>query len=150
MLKKISLLLMLCSIISCGYEPLYLKKNDLDKPIKSFKFEGDQKTNKIITSFLGLKENKNAKTGYELTLISKKKLEIISKDKSGNPSVYRTSLIVELILNDKEKIIKQKEFHTSFTYNNSQNKFELSQYQKNIETNLISEISEKIFIFLKS
>ena len=33
---------------------------------------------------------------------------------------------------------------------NTQNKFDLSQYQKNIELNLINEISEKIFIYLRT
>ena len=46
--------------------------------------------------------------------------------------------------------IKQKEFNSSFTYSNTQSKFDLSQYQKNIESNLINEISEKIFIYLRT
>ena len=59
--------------------------------------------------------------------------------------------MVNVSLNDnKDKTIKQKKFSVSFSYNTVQNKFELSQYQKNIELNLIDEISEKIFIYLKS
>ena len=89
-------------------------------------------------------------SGYTLVLNSTKRIDVISKDKSGNPSVYRSSVIVNLLLSDAKATIKQKEFNSSFTYNNTQNKFDLSQYQKNIEVNLINEISEKIFIFLKS
>lgn len=150
MLKKITLLLLLCSFWSCGYTPLYLKKNDLDRPIKIATLNGDLKVNKMIMSFLGIKENKNIESGYTLILNSTKKIDTVSKDKSGNPSVYRSSIIVNFSLSNEEVIIKQKEFNSSFTYNNSQNKFDLSQYQKNIEVNLINEISEKIFIFLKS
>ena len=150
MIKKILLLITICSIISCGYQPLYIKKDNLDKPINIISFEGNKKINKKIISYLNIKENKNKDDGYKLTLISEKKLEIISKDKNGNASVYRSSLIVDFILYDKEKIVKQKKFNSSFTYNNSENKFELSQYKKIIETNLINEISEKIFIFLRS
>ena len=101
-------------------------------------------------SSLGINEDKNSTSGYTLSLKSSKKIEVISKDKSGNPSVYRSSIIVNFSLADKKKIVKQKEFYSSFTYNNSQNKFDLSQYQKNIEINLINEISEKIVIFLRS
>ena len=150
MLRKITLLLLLCSFGSCGYTPLYLKKNDLDRPIKIATLNGDLKVNKMIMSFLGIKENKNIESGYTLILNSTKKIDTVSKDKSGNPSVYRSSIIVNFSLSNEEVIIKQKEFNSSFTYNNSQNKFDLSQYQKNIEVNLINEISEKIFIFLKS
>ncbi len=57
--------------------------------------------------------------------------------------------MVNLLLSGDEKIVKKKQFSEDFTYNNNQNKFELSQYQKNIEMNLINEITEKIFIFLK-
>tara|TARA_B100000795_G_C22739362_1_gene414646 strand:+ start:95 stop:280 length:186 start_codon:yes stop_codon:yes gene_type:complete len=59
------------------------------------------------------------------------------------------TLMVNLLLSGDEKIVKKKQFSEDFTYNNNQNKFELSQYQKNIEMNLINEITEKIFIFLK-
>ena len=150
MLKKITLLLLLCFFWSCGYEPLYLKKNDLKQTIKVVNIDGNQKINKFILSSLGIKEDKDLLTGYNLTLKSSKKIDIISKDKTGNPSTYRTSIIVNFSLTNEETIIKQKEFNSSFTYNNSQNKFDLSQYQKNIESNLIDEISEKIFIYLRT
>ena len=150
MLKKITLLLLLCFFWSCGYEPLYLKKNDLKQQINIISLNGDQKINKIIMSSLGIKEDKNSTSGYTLILKSSKKIDVISKDKNGNPSVYRSSIIVNLSLTGEEIIVKQKEFYSSFTYNNSQNKFSLSQYQKNIELNLINEISEEIFIYLRN
>ncbi|WP_415320838.1 hypothetical protein ABXT63_06965 [Candidatus Pelagibacter sp. Uisw_092] len=151
MFKKALFLLFVSSLLfGCGYEPLYLKNNNLEKSIKTIKFEGNEKINRKIISFLGLKEMKNSKLNFELKLISQKKLEVISKDKGGNPSVYKNSIIVDLLLNDGQKIIKQKQFNVSFVYNNINNKFDLSQYQKSIETNLIDEVCEKIFIFLKS
>jgi mannitol-1-phosphate/altronate dehydrogenase len=151
MLKKTTILLILCFLFSCGYQPLYLKNNDLRDRISSVKLEGDKKINRTIISFLNLKENKDIKIGNELTLASKKKIEVVSKDKAGNPSTFRSTLMVNVSLNDnKDKTIKQKKFSASFSYNTVQNKFELSQYQKNVELNLIDEISEKIFIYLKS
>ena len=150
MLKKITLLLLLCSFWSCSYTPLYLKKNDLDQPIKIATLNGDSKVNKMIMSFLGINENKDIESGYRLILNSTKKINVVSKDKAGNPSVYRSSIIVNFSLSNEEVIIKQKEFNSSFTYNNNQSKFDLSQYQKNIEINLVNEISEKIFIYLRT
>ena len=150
MLKKITLLLLLCFLWSCGYEPLYLKKNDLKQQINVITLNGDQKINKMIVSSLGIKEVKSSTSGYTLILESSKKINVISKNKSGNPSVYRTSIIVNFSITDDDTIIKQKKFNSSFTYNNTQNKFDLSQYQKNIELNLINEISEKIFIYLRT
>ena len=150
MTKKITLLLVIFLIWGCGYQPVYLKKNNSEQKIKTITLNGEQKINKIIVTSLGLKEDRNLLTGYSLILKSSKRIDIISKDKSGNPSVYKTSIIVNFSLTEKERIIKQKEFVSSFTYNATDNKFNLSQYQKNIESNLINEISEKIFIYLRS
>jgi hypothetical protein len=150
MLKKITLLLLLCFFWSCGYEPLYLKKSNLKQQINVITLSGDQKINKIIISSLGIKEDKNSASGYTLILKSSKKIEVVSKDETGNPSIYRFSIIVNFSLTYDDEIIRQKEFNSSFTYNNTQSKFDLSQYQKNIELNLINEISEKIFIYLRT
>ena len=150
MLKKITLLLSLCFFWGCGYEPLYLKKNDYKQQINVITFSGDQKINKIIISSLGIKENRNLTSGYILTLKSSKKIDVVSKDKTGNPSTYKSSIIVNFTLTNKETIIKQKEFNSSFSYNNSKDKFGLSKYQREVELNLINEISEKIFIYLRT
>ena len=150
MLKKITLLLLLCFFWSCGYEPLYLKKIDLKQQIKVIAFSGNQKINKIIKSSLGIKENRNLTSGYILTLKSSKRIDVVSKDKTGNPSAYKSSIIVNFTLTNKETIIKEKEFNSSFSYNNSKDKFGLSKYQREVELNLINEISEKIFIYLRT
>ena len=150
MTKKITLLLVIFLIWGCGYQPIYLKNINSEQKIKTITLNGDQKINKIIINSLGIKEDRNLPTEYSLTLKSLKKIDIISKDKSGNPLAYKTSIIVDISLTEKERIIKQKEFVSSFTYNDTDNKFNLSQYQKNIELNLINEISEKIFIYLRS
>ena len=127
-----------------------IKKYDSKHQINVITLNGDQKINKMIMSSLGVKEDKNSTSGYALILKSSKKIDVISKDKTGNPSVYRSSIIVNFSLTDDDTIIKQKEFNSSFTYNNTQSKFDLSRYQKNIELNLINEISEKIFVYLKT
>ena len=150
MIKKITLLFIICLIWGCGYQPIYLKKDNSEKGIKTIILNGEQKINKTIVSSLGVKEDKNLLTGHSLILKSLKRIDIISKDKNGNPSAYKTFITVDISLAEKKTIIKQKEFFSSFTYNATDNKFNFSQYQKNIELNLINEISEKIFIYLRS
>jgi hypothetical protein len=150
MLKKCLLIFLVFTLFSCGYEPLYIKKGAPNLKIKSLVMEGDKKINRKISPIFNLKENENKETGYQLKLNSEKKIEVVSKDKIGNPSVYRTTITVNFDIFDDNKIIKSKIFLTSFTYNSNKNKFDLSQYQKGIEENLINEIIEKIFIFLRS
>ena len=99
MTKKITLLLVIFLIWGCGYQPIYLKKNNSEQKIKTITLNGDQKINKIIINSLGIKEDRNLPTEYSLILKSLKKIDIISKDKSGNPLAYKTSIIVEFFTN---------------------------------------------------
>jgi hypothetical protein len=64
--------------------------------------------------------------------------------------MYRTTITVDFLLSDQAKTNKQKRFSSNFTYNNIKNKFDLKQYQKNVEINLINKITEEIFTFLKT
>jgi hypothetical protein len=150
MINKSLILLLICFLFGCGYEPLYLKKNNLDIPIKSWEFNGDKNINRMISVQLKSLQNNDKKIGYDAKINSTKLLEVVSKDSSGNPSIYRLSVMVNLKLLDNQSIIKQRDFDKSFTFNDNENKFELAQYKKNIEINLVNEIAEKIFIFVSS
>ena len=147
MIKKIFFLILLFSLQSCGYEAMYLKKINFNEKIKNFETLGDKKINKNIISSLNLK-NQNKATGPKLIINSSKTLQIISKDKAGNSSVYKTLIIVKVSLKDNGENLKEKVFSEQFTYNNSKNKFNLSQYQKEIEVNLINKIIDEIIVFL--
>ncbi len=150
-IKKLILISILFLLTSCGYETIYSKKNDAGISIKKIELKGNKKINRKIISLTNLRENNNKNYTYNLTLVSNKTIETVSKNKSGNTSVYKTTINVEFYLkdpNDQNKIIKQKKFNASFSYNNIDNKFDLSQYQKNIEENLINKIAEKITIFI--
>ena len=150
MFKKISLILVFFSLYSCGYEPLYLKSESLNFSISKLSLQGDKKINRRIVSVLNLKENKEEKSIYEYVLISKKTVKIVSRDKKGNPSTYRMNISVKLSILNNNELIKGKIFNADFHYNNNINKFDLSQYEKDIEINLINEITDKIIFFLKS
>jgi hypothetical protein len=110
MLKKCLLIFLVFTLFSCGYEPLYIKKGAPNLKIKSLVMEGDKKINRKISPIFNLKENENKETGYQLKLNSEKKIEVVSKDKIGNPSVYRTTITVNFDIFDDNKIIKSKIF----------------------------------------
>ena len=72
MIKKIFILLILVTLTSCDYEPIYSKKNNTNELINKIELSGDKKINRAITSALNLKKS-NKKSGYKLILTSKKK-----------------------------------------------------------------------------
>ena len=146
-MRKIFLLILIFTLGNCGYEPLHLKKNNTNLQIQSFQAEGNKKINRKIISSLNLKDQ-NKESGNKLVINSEKTIETISKDNASNASVYRTKITVKISLIDVDKILKEKTFIEDFTYNNTENKSNLAQYQNDIEINLINKIIEDIFIFL--
>ena len=145
--QKIFFYMMLLVLASCGYEPLYSKKDGFNLDIKSFQVEGNKSLSNKIISSLNLKNQLKA-TGLELIINTNKTLEAASKDAAGNTSVYKTKITVNISLLDGDKIFRSKDFSSEFTYNNIENKFDLSEYQKDIEKNLINKVIEEIYIFL--
>ena len=150
MIKRILIILSLALLTNCGFEAIYSSKNDSKILIKNIQIdEGNKKINRKIVSALDLKTS-DEKNAYDLLLSSNKKIDIVSKDTTGTASVYKTTIEIKISLIENNKIKRKKNFESSFTYNNIDNKFDLSEYRKNIETNLIQKLTEEIFIFLKS
>ena len=148
MIKKKIFLILIIFLSNCGYNPIYLKKNDTEMLISSYQLIGDKNINRSIISYLGIKNNDNTNAKYNLKLNSTKLVETVAKDKVGNTSVYKTTIRVELSISEGNSVIKERTFVSNFIYNNISNKFDLFQYQKNIDKNLIKNLSEKILIFL--
>tara|TARA_B110000037_G_scaffold217315_1_gene278095 strand:- start:437 stop:901 length:465 start_codon:yes stop_codon:yes gene_type:complete len=151
-IKKLLIGLILIALTSCGYQPIYLGGSNTNILINKMQISGNKNINRKIIMLTGLKENNLKKNSYNLSLKSEKNISIIAKNKSGNASVYKTTINVEITLRDTDdlsKIFKTKNFSLSFTYNNIENKFDLQQYQKGIEENLIKNIVKKIETFLK-
>ena len=151
MIKKLFLISAFLFLANCGYQSVYFKNDDSLIKISKIKFEGDEKINRKILSLTGLKESSDFSDSYLLILNSKKNKDIASKNSAGNATSYKISIDINISIVDpinNEKIIKSKVFDSSFTYNNNENKFELSQDEKNILNNLIEAASKKIVMYL--
>jgi hypothetical protein len=152
-IKKLVFILTLLAVTNCGYEPIYSKKETLNISINKIELIGDKKINRSIVSFANLRETKNVNYSYDLNLNSSKKIEVVSKNSAGNVTSFKITIIVKFSLkdpNDQGAVIKSKNFRTSFIYNNKKNKFDLMQYKKSIEKNLIEKIAEEIAIYINS
>ena len=75
---------------------------------------------------------------------------VTSKNSKGQIQSYRMVIYLNLIIENSEKKIRQKTFVKDFSYNTKNNKFELSEYENQIENNLIQEIIEEINIYLNT
>jgi hypothetical protein len=126
---------------------MHSKKGTINTKIQNFQLEGNKSINKRIISSLGIK-NQGKTSGYKLVIKSNKLLETVAKNAAGDAAIYKTTIPVIVSIMDGNKIVKDKNLISDFTYDNKENKFDLSQYQKEIEENLINKIIEKINIFL--
>jgi len=148
MKKLIFVVIALFMLNNCGYSPIYSSKNnnfyiDISQKDRS-------KLNSKIENNIKKFSNQNSENIIQLEINSNKKINIISKDKKGDPS--RFSMTISLTINTLNKnnyeINKTKSFSENFDYNNNSNKFSLKQYEKNIEDNLINKIVERSIIYL--
>ena len=108
---------------------------------------GDKEINRRILSFISIKEDKNEKKFDDLFLKSKENIVETSKDSKGRVATLKTTVEIELTILNQNKIIREKIFNESFSYNNKNNKFDLSKYQNEVKNNLIDKIIEQINIY---
>ena len=147
-MKKNIIILILSTFIitSCGYKSIYSSKN-LNFNISEFEVTDKTKISRKIKSNLDSYKKNNSKNFYSIKINSKKEINIISKDSKGDPSNFVMNIISEITILNDEKIVKNKVFSESFNYKNSSNKFDLKQYEKNIEENLTDKIIENIISY---
>ena len=146
-MNKFFYVIILVLVSSCGFEPIYIEKETNGIAIKTVEYLGEQKIDKKISRLAFPKIDKNSK-GLQISLDSKKMITVTSKDTSGKITNYKTTINTNMQINKKDGVIVSKLFTKSFTYNNKENKFELAQYQRNIENNLINQIASQIKLFL--
>ena len=143
-MKKIFIFLALIFLNNCGFTPVYLSnENSVINTIKSIDYDGNEILGKQITRGLNLNNNK-----FHLLLDSKKKKVTTSKNSSNVATGYMMSIDINLNILENDKIIVEKAFSKNFTYNNRDDKFELLNYERSIENNLINDVTDEIYIFL--
>ena len=146
-IKFLMILLFAFLIVSCGYQPIFLKKN-IDLNILKIDKTGDKKINStIIKSLKKLNNSNKSSNKIKISINSQKKNETISKDEKGIPSKFLMTMSVNIKVYDQENLLKEKSFNKDFVYNNSENKFDLNQYKKQIENNLLNKIIEEVTMF---
>ena len=144
-MKKIFLLISIIFIYSCGYSPLYLEgKKDLLINIKEIK--GDSELNNYIKNDFKVTSNENSKNIFNLKAETKYEKIILTKDATGKATDYRLDFtaIFTLISNQNKKV----SYKESFKIKNSDEKFEQSNYEKEIKRNFSEIVKDKLVLYL--
>ena len=148
-LKKIIIILLsTLYLTSCGFTPIYSKKN-LDFQINNIQFEGDREIKAILLSNLSVyKTKKKDKYNYDLNIKSEKKVEIASKNIKGEATVYKIYInsIVEVFLDDK--LLLTKHYNNSSIYSSEKKIIKMKEVESRNLSNLSSKLASEIILTL--
>ena len=137
-------------INSCGYQPIYTNKN-INFSIKEINSINNNRLIILLKNNLNMySDTENKDKNYLLNVETERKIITTSKDTAGNPKTYLMEIIVKIEVQENYDEFTKKNFVEKFNYNTQENKFNQSQYEENIEENLIRKISENIILYLSS
>ena len=148
-LKKIIIILLsTLYLTSCGFTPIYSKKN-LDFQINNIQFEGDREIKAILLSNLSAyKTKKKDKYNYDLNIKSEKKVEIASKNIKGEATLYKINInsTVEVFLDDK--LLLTKHYNNSSIYSSEKKIIKMKEVEYRNLSNLSSKLASEIILTL--
>ena len=147
-MKKIILILSFLLLVSCGYQPIFSSKTSNFLIEEIIYNKNDKISLKIRNNLTYLSKTENYIKVIKLKLSSEKKIDISSKDSKGDPLVYKMTISTNVEIYSNNELTMQKNITKNFSYKNTENKFDLKQYEKTIENNLIEAIKEDIILIL--
>ena len=134
---------------SCGFNPIFSSKNLLVS-IGRIEAENTKLNNEISKALKQISSQNQLEKKIDIRISSEKNILIKSKDKSGNPKIFELVINLEIeILNPSYNNFK-KEFIKRISYKNEDDKFKLSEYQKELESSFVKDLVIDIINFLSS
>tara|TARA_B100001057_G_C22247305_1_gene718069 strand:+ start:146 stop:595 length:450 start_codon:yes stop_codon:yes gene_type:complete len=146
-MKKILIIIFLF-VSNCGYQPLYVDVNNEELVFQKINLQGDKKINRKIISTLNISKSSANFNFEELFLDSKKNKQVTSRNSKGEVASYKMTITSNLVIESKDGKKRDKSFSVDYSYNNRENKFDLAEYETQIENNLIKEIIENMIIYI--
>ena len=144
-MKKISALILLTFVYSCGYTSLYKEmKSDLNINILSMK--GDFEINNYIKNELKISSNKDSSNIHNIILESEYKKITLAKDATGEATDYKLEMGVNFIITSNNN--KQLVYEENFKIKKNSDNFEQSNYEKDIKKNFSKIVQEKLILDL--
>ena len=139
--KNIIGIFLIIFLNSCGFTPIYLKKNDVQFSIEQVNYSGDRDLNNFLK--INLDQYKNEKIDNKISIDAKStyKKIILSKDGTGEVTNYQLEAEVIFLIksNNKEIKITEKKIIDSMS-----DKFEEARYERSIKQNFASSITNKL------
>ena len=150
-MKKICLLVLVLFLTNCsGYKPIFSTKDVnffIDKIIIT---DNDKISYKIKKKLKPYSSENTNKIKINLNINSSKEVKIISKDNKGDALMFNLIINSSIEILSNDVVQKKYKFTEKFTFKNQTNKFELEQYKRSLEDELIDKIFEKLILNLRT
>ena len=144
--KIIALLALFLFFSSCGYTPIFSKK-DVNFSIEKIEFSGNKDVKENINQALSSYKNKPGKTKQiSLVITNSKNITIASKNSKGEAQTNKISVDVNAKIILAENNIVKKNFNKSSIYDVIDRKSEQKLIENKLIENLSSEIAQQIIL----
>ena len=145
-MKKFLTITLLILVSSCGYNSVYKNQEKVNFFVKIIKMNGDFQINNFIKNDLKVLSNINSNKIYEVNIDSDFKKIIIAKNASGIATDYKLEMEIKFqIISDKNKEVT---FSENLKIKHNDEKFEQSNYEKEIKKNFSRIIANKLSLYL--
>ena len=142
--KNFILLNLFLFILSCGYTPIFSKK-DVNFSIDNIELLGDKDVKKKINNALSNYKNKPDKEKkISLVITSLKNISIASKNSKGEAQTNRINIDVNVKIILAENNIVEKNFSKSSIYDILDRKSEQKLVENKLIENLSNEIAQQV------
>jgi len=128
---------------NCGYKSLYSSKN-FSLSINKLDYQNNKLNNKFARIIRSM-SNDDSKNGINLTFEANQNIKVLSKDKTGEPSIFEIKIEIQITIDNKVKNLIGRE-----TFNNDKDKFKLNQYQRQLESQIIEKLTLEIMEYLSN
>ena len=144
-MKKLFVLILLIFVYGCGYSSIYQEmKKDLSLNILNMK--GDFEINNFIKNDLKMLSDNNSSNIHYLNIETEYNKIVLAKDATGKETDYNIEMKVKfIVVSNGNKIINYEE---NFKIKNNDDKFEQSNYERDIKRNFSKIVQEKLILDL--
>ena len=149
MLRILFIIILLTSLLGCGYPSIYKQNKNNNFSITSLEFTGDKTINNTLNRKLNKYTKNKSDKNFKVKINSKYSKTPIAKDQTGTATDFKlvVNLDLEFLIQNKSNKISMTE---TFNIKNDNDNFQQSKYEKEIKNNLSDFLFDKIVSHLSS
>ena len=139
--KNIIIICLYFFLTNCGFEPIYLNKNDVNFSIEKIDYTGDRELNNFLKTNLNKYKNKKVDNKITIEVNSSYEKIILSKNAKGGMTNYQIKVDVIFLIKPTNKKI---EFNKQIIMNSMDDKFDEERYERSMKQNFADSISNRL------